>query len=360
MSNHNRQQRNLLSFQKKDDDVPLPGYTAPTSGVLSLLPESLIPYGELARIHRPNGFLLIYFPHLFGTLYASCASSSNGALFSSSHPIALHNLVWTNLVLFAGSIFSRAAICAWNDVVDREYDRQVLRCRLRPIARGALSPTQGLVFTALLSAVGLWCLAALPTVTWFIAMPDIVLMTFYPFAKRFLDFPQVILGLQIAMGVFMGAASIDQTLFDWRFHTIAEAPGEPRVWAIAAFYGANICWTIVYDTVYAQLDVEDDEKAGIRSLAVLFRYRTKSLLWVVSMAQVGLLLLSGYFQGFGWKYFLVTGCGTLVSYIYMLLAVDLNNTSHCLWWFQNGHWFIGSSTAAGLLLQWLGEKIPVI
>ncbi|KAI0451210.1 UbiA prenyltransferase family-domain-containing protein [Xylaria acuta] len=352
MSNHNGHQGTPLSFQKKHDNVPLPGYTAPKSGVLSLLPQSLVPYGELARIHRPNGFLLVYFPHLFGTLYAACTTSSNETPSSSSHPIALYNLAWANLVLFAGSIFSRAAICAWNDVVDREYDRQVLRCRLRPIARGALSPTQGIVFTALLSAVGLWCLAALPAVAWLIAMPDMVLMAFYPFAKQFLDFPQVILGLQLATGVFMGAASIDQTLF-YEFHTIAEATGDPRVWAIAAFYGANICWTVVYDTVYAQLDVEDDAKAGVRSLAVLFRDRTKSLLWAVSMAQVSLLLLSGYFQGFGWKYVLATGGGTLASYVYMLLAVDLTNTSHCLWWFQNGHWFIGSSTTAGLLLQLL-------
>ncbi|KAI0976932.1 hypothetical protein F4678DRAFT_469013 [Xylaria arbuscula] len=46
------------------------------------------------------------------------------------------------------------------------------------------------------------------------------------------------------------------------------------------------------------------------------------------MAQVGLLLILGYFREFGWKCVLVTGGGTLVFYIYMLFTVDLANTFH--------------------------------
>ncbi|KAI0594611.1 UbiA prenyltransferase family-domain-containing protein [Biscogniauxia sp. FL1348] len=325
------------------DSMPLPEYSPPTSGILSHLPTSWVPFGELARIDRPNGFLLVYFPHLFGTLYAVCAYKNR---------VDHLDLVWKNVILFVGSIFSRAAICAWNDVIDREYDRQVLRCRLRPVARGAITPNRGLLFTMFLAGLGLTCLYTLPRVCWIISVPDMLLMALYPFTKRFMDFPQIILGTQLAMAVFMGMGAMD-IHFLGEFSSFKEIITSHHTWAIATFYLANICWTIIYDTVYAQLDVEDDAKAGVRSMAVLFRGRTKSLLSIVSILMVILLSSSGHWQGFGRAYTALACGGTMTSLVYMLVTTDLNNKSDCLWWFKNGHWYVGLSIAGGLAVEWI-------
>ncbi|KAI1249006.1 hypothetical protein MGN70_008613 [Eutypa lata] len=322
--------QNELSSEDARENTHLPQYSPPATGVLSVIPSAWAPYGELARIHRPNGFLLVYFPHLFGTIYSLCLHAEHDPL----------ELIRKNAILLVGSIFSRSSICAWNDIIDREYDRQVPRCCQRPIARGAIRPAQGLLFTVFLTVPALACLYGLPRICWIISIPDMFLMALYPFAKRFMDFPQVILGIQLAMGFLMGKGAMNAGL------SLSDVP----------FYFANVCWTIIYDTVYAQLDVEDDAKAGVRSMAVLFRGRTKSMLCAVSFAKVALLFVSGYLQDFGRGYAALTGGGTLASLSYMLLTIDLSKPSDCLWWFQNGFWFIGLSVSAGLGLEYLGWR----
>lgn len=39
---------------------------------------------------------------------------------------------------------------------------------------------------------------------------------------------------------------------------------------VAPLYGAGICWTLVYDTIYAHQDAADDARVGIRSTALRF------------------------------------------------------------------------------------------
>jgi 4-hydroxybenzoate polyprenyltransferase len=94
------------------------------------MPRSWVPYAELARLDRPTGIYLFFFPHLFGTLYAACLQDTG------ANPIAL---IYTNIVLLLGTVFMRGAACAWNDNMDQEFDRQVERCHLRSVARGAVS-----------------------------------------------------------------------------------------------------------------------------------------------------------------------------------------------------------------------------
>ncbi|KAI1140007.1 UbiA prenyltransferase family-domain-containing protein [Hypoxylon sp. FL0543] len=324
----------------KDDEIKLlPHYSPPKSGLLSRLPTSWVPFAELSRIDRPTGIYLFYFPHLFGTLYVAC---------ESEYGIAASEFARKNVVLLAGTVFFRAAACSWNDNMDREYDRQVRRCRLRPLARGAVSPNQAHAFTAFLSSLAIACLYVLPKHCWFISMPSIILLALYPFAKRYTDYPQVILGLQVGMGLFMGMGAVKDNALEY----VAELlNNQPRLWAAASFYAANVCWTIIYDTVYAQQDVEDDTKAGVRSMAVRFHGSTKRLLWLVSVIQCSFLLLCGYLQGFGQAYISVTCGGTIIGLGYMILTIDLTDPTECSWWFKNGSWFIALSIVAGLSLE---------
>ncbi|KAI0100581.1 UbiA prenyltransferase family-domain-containing protein [Nemania sp. FL0031] len=318
----------------------LPPYILPGSGILSYLPVSWVPFGELARIDKPTGIYLFYLPHLFGTLYAA----------STSNQVSISDIVVKNAIFFSGTISFRAAACSWNDSLDYEYDRQVLRCRLRPVARGAVPLFQAHVFTVFLTSLALTFLYLLPRSCWVVSVPSIFLLALYPFAKRFTDFPQTILGIQVGIGFFMGAAAIDDGWFK-DIDNFAAMRSNRNIQAMMAFYLANACWTVVYDTVYAQQDVEDDVKAGVRSIAVRFRGRTRTLLWGVSSMVVAMLLASGYLSRFGCGYFAVACGGTMASLSYMLSTVDFTAPAECAWWFRNGTWFVGFSISCGLILE---------
>jgi 4-hydroxybenzoate polyprenyltransferase len=169
-------------------------------------------------------------------------------------------LLLINLKLFMGTIFMRIVACVWNDNLDREYDRKVRRCRLRPLARGALTPLKGYVFTAVMTVIAAAWLLTLPRACYIVSIPSIALLIVYPLAKRYTDFPQLILGIQVAIGILLGMAAGDPNM-NARYSRKA----------VASFYMMNVAWTLIYDTVYAQQDVEDDSIAGVRSIAVRFR-----------------------------------------------------------------------------------------
>lgn len=315
------------------DEKPLPEYSLPKVGILSYVPASWVPYGELMRIDKPTGIYAFYFHHLFGTLYACILLNT---------PPTLQHLLKVNAILFAGTIFMRGAACSWNDTLDREYDRQVRRCRLRPIARGALSPTQGHLFTSVLTLAALSFLYQLPIDCWILAMPKIFLLALYPFAKRFTDFPQLVLGFEMSSGLFIGAAAMGYDFRTTKQHT----------WlALGLFYFAQICWTVIYDTVYAQQDVEDDAKAGVRSMAVRFKDGPRTLLTWVAVLQVGLLAAVGSLQEWGLWYYSITCAGTAVLLFWNVYTVDLQNPAECMWWFVYGSRMVGAITSAGLGLE---------
>jgi hypothetical protein len=78
--------------------------------------------------------------------------------------------------------------------------------------------------------------------------------------------PQLFLGLTINWGVLMGWASATGGI-DWS--------------VAGPLYLSTICWTLVYDTIYAHMDKNDDEAAGIKSTARLFGSNTKLILYGV-------------------------------------------------------------------------------
>ncbi|GAP91687.1 putative para-hydroxybenzoate-polyprenyltransferase-like protein [Rosellinia necatrix] len=316
-------------------------YSLPTSGVLSYVPKSWVPYGELARVDKPTGILHFYFPHLFGTLYAACIIGS---------AVRLNELLYTNLVLLIGTFFFRSAACAWNDNLDREYDRQVPRCRLRPLARGALSPTQGYVYTIILAVFALYFIYILPKTCWLTSVPNVILATFYPFAKRFTDFPQAVLGFQQALGLFIGAGTI-MTNPEKSPDFENKPNATEHLWAVGALYLAIVCWEMIVDMVYAQQDVEYDAKAGVRSMAVHFRNSAKALLWAISLLQTLFLVATGVWAGFGRGYMAISCGGVISALAYMLGTINLSVPHECAWFFKVGHWFVNLAMAGGLLVQ---------
>ncbi len=319
-----------------------PDYTLPTRGILSNVPPSWVPYGELMRIDKPTGIYLYYFPHLFGALYA--------ASILRPRPSA-STLFAINVLLFIGATLVRGAACAWNDNMDKEYDRKVSRCRLRPIARGAISPSQGHVFTAVLTAAAASVLILLPLDCVYIAIPNIILLALYPFAKRVTNYAQVVLGFQMSAGIFMGSAAtgMNPLIVNPKLTSLEQS----RVLAsVLTLYASNVAWTIIYDTIYAHQDMKDDAKAGVKSMAVKLGDRTKLVLSFLVLLQVALLVGAGVLMELGFFYFAGTCGGALATLGLMVWSVDLEKPEECWWWFKNGCWYTGGAIASGFMLEY--------
>ena len=325
-------------------------YTAPQTGFISLLPTSWIPYAELMRLDKPTGLYLFYFPYLFGILYAACLTSPTTSPTS---------LLSTSALFLVGTVIMRGTACTWNDNIDRDLDRQVARCRLRPIARGAVSPTEGHIFAAAQSMVGLGLLSQLPIQCTYYAIPIIVLLGFYPFAKRVTNYPQVILGFPVAWAMYMASSSLGVNplallLSDCGGGSSLSPSVAP---AMICFYAANFAWTVIYDTIYAHQDVEDDAKAGVKSIAVRHRYNKKAVLSGLAGVQLSLLVATGLLTGFSPVYFVGSCGGSAVALAVMIRSVDLKQPGSCAWWFRWGAWFVGGSVVSGLLGEYSSKIV---
>ncbi|MGB5724018.1 MAG: 4-hydroxybenzoate octaprenyltransferase [Parasphingorhabdus sp.] len=205
-------------------------------GIIGLLPTTARPYALLARLDRPIGWWLLFWPCAWGIALAG------GALERWDL------LVW----LLLGSIVMRGAGCVYNDIVDRDLDRQVERTRSRPLASGALSLKAAWIWLLLLCLIGLLVWFQINWTARLVALGSLALVAAYPFMKRITWWPQAWLGMVFSWGALVGWLAIAP-----QFHG-----------GMALLYLGSIFWVIGYDTIYALQDKEDDALVGIRSSAI--------------------------------------------------------------------------------------------
>ena len=203
-------------------------------GWIDALPARLQPYARLARLDRPAGSWLLFWPCAWGVALAD-GLVTDGAL-----------LIWFGI----GSIAMRAAGCVWNDIIDRDLDAQVARTRARPVASGAISVRAALAFAVALSLIGLLVVLQLRPMAQGVAVASLLLVAGYPFMKRITWWPQAWLGLTFNWGALVGYVAITD-------------PSLPML----CLYAGGVAWTLGYDTIYALQDIEDDALAGIKSSA---------------------------------------------------------------------------------------------
>jgi len=205
-------------------------------GLTGLLPAAGRPYALLARFDRPIGWWLLFWPCAWGVALAGGA-------------IGRWDLL---LLLLLGSIAMRGAGCVYNDIVDRDLDRQVARTRSRPLASGAVSLKAAWIWLGILCLIGLLVWLQINGTAKLVALGSLALVAAYPFMKRITWWPQAWLGLVFSWGALVGWLAIDPA-----FH-----------WSMVLLYAGSIFWVIGYDTIYALQDREDDALVGIRSSAL--------------------------------------------------------------------------------------------
>jgi len=311
------------------DSLPPAKYEPPRTGLLSVLPSSWVPYAELVRLDKPTGTYYLFFPCLFSTLLAAPLAV----------PIASPlSIAGTSLLFFSGALIMRGAGCTINDLWDRNLDPHVRRTRLRPIARGAVTPFNALAFTAVQLLTGLGILLQFPYQCLFYGIPSLLLVATYPLAKRITYYPQFVLGLTFSWGAIMGFPALGVDLL----HNTA------ALTSAAFLYNSNIAWTVLYDMIYAHMDIKDDSKVGIKSIALKHDKHTKQILSGLAVIQVGLLAAAGMAAGAGPMFFIGSCGGTAVTLAIMIKKVNLKSVEDCWWWFVNGCWLTGGVISVGL------------
>jgi 4-hydroxybenzoate polyprenyltransferase len=205
-------------------------------------PLALRPYLRLARLERPIGWWLLLLPCWWS---AGLAAVAAGSAFPNP---------WHLLLFMIGAIAMRGAGSTYNDLVDRDLDARVERTRDRPLPSGRVSAPQALGFLLLQCLVGLAVLVQFNGFAIATGFASLLIVLVYPFMKRLIAIPQIVLGLAFAWGGLMG----------W-----AAALGGLAAPAVVLYLGA-IAWVVGYDTIYAIQDIEDDVLAGIKSSARFF------------------------------------------------------------------------------------------
>ena len=276
-------------------------------------------YWRLMRFDRPIGILLLLWPTLWALWIAGDGSPSA-----------------KNILIFCtGVVLMRAAGCIMNDVADRDFDPHVERTRSRPLASGELSVREALLafFILMLLAFGLVLLTNLLTIK--LAFAGALLASTYPFFKRWTHLPQVVLGIAFGWGIPMAFAAETG-------HVAAAA------WLILLI---NVIWSVIYDTLYAMVDREDDISIGLKSTAILFGEHDLLILRLLKILMVALLVLLGLQLQFSWPWF----AGVAVAaglFVYQQYSVRHRDREACFRAFLNNNW-VGAVIWAGLLLTYV-------
>ena len=319
--------------------------TQSRSGLLSIIPRSFVPYAELMRITKPAGHWACFFPHLIGSLHAATWLKPAG-----SAPL-LSELISVNGLMLGGTLFFRGVACTWNDILDRDYDRQVERCKNRPIARGAVSRMQAFVFMLALVAVGV-AVFYLPLPRACLA-PTALLsasQAVYPLFKRFTNYPQLWLGISFACGVLVGAGAVGLDLIV----VAMEATDRQLCASFRLLYAALVINIVIYDTVYGHQDLKDDLRVNVKSIAVAWRDDTKRNCMILAAVEVGLLGLVGVTSNYGMLYFTVAVGGTAGVLAALLYQVRLDIPASCMAHFNLLIGLTGTTVAAGLFFEYRG------
>jgi 4-hydroxybenzoate polyprenyltransferase len=229
------------------------------------------PYIELARYDRPIGIWLLLLPALWGLTMAHEG-------FPTLPEIAL---------FFMGAVLMRGAGCTINDMVDRRFDGQVHRTQNRPLASGALSFRQALIFLGIQLALAALLLLRLNHKTIILGLIAVTLTLVYPWMKRITYWPQLFLGFTFNWGLLMAFVSTGKAV-------------RPSLLFV---YVAAILWTLAYDTVYAYQDVQDDILIGVKSSPMVLHDNAKPFLALCYGLFAWLLLAAGLLEHTSWGYY---------------------------------------------------------
>lgn len=279
-------------------------------------------YYYLVRLHRPIGTYLLLWPALWALWIAGQGKPDPLVLF----------------VIVAGTLLMRSAGCAMNDFADRNIDAHVERTRDRPLAAGKVSPREAVMVFVVLSLLAFGLVLLMNRFTIYLSLGGLALAVIYPFSKRYTNLPQVVLGMAFAWAVPMAFAAQTHSL-----------PKE--AWLI---YVITVVWAVIYDTMYAMVDREDDIRIGVKSTAILFGESDRVILFILQVLMFTGLLLLGKQVGLGHAYYLAVGLAAVLA-LYQQYLIRRREPAACFRAFLNNNW-LGMILFIGIVLNYIYAK----
>ena len=260
---------------------------------------------NLTRLNKPIGFMLLFWPCSWGLAYAF-SFDQNTSLF-----------IYYLVLFFFGSVLMRSAGCIFNDIVDKDFDKQVERTKFRPIASGQISVKYSFFYVILLCSLAFLILIQFNFYTILLGMGSMFLAFTYPFMKRVTYWPQLFLGLTFNWGIIMAWAAFNNEISV----------------EIILLYLSAIFWTLGYDTIYGAQDMSDDEIIGLKSTSIKFKQNMKLFVSVSYFITVALNIFL-FHEYLSLNVFSVVFFMFVSTLLYQIIKFNKDDAKSCLKMFK--------------------------
>ncbi len=276
-------------------------------------------YIRLTRLDKPIGALLLMWPTLWALWLAAGGIPS------------IHIL----LVFILGVFLTRSAGCIANDMADYDFDSHVERTKTRPLTSNQISKKESFIVAMVLLLVAFTLVLTTNRYTVYLSIAAVLIAIIYPYMKRITYIPQFFLGIAFSWGILMAFSALTNSI--------------PNIaWLL---FIANILWVVIYDTIYAMVDREDDVKIGIKSTAILLDDADKVFIGIFQFFMLIVLSIIGmqiqadliYYK------FMIPVAGFMLYHQYLIRN---RKPEDCFRAFLNNNW-LGLSVFGGFLFNYL-------
>ncbi len=279
-------------------------------------------YSKLMRFDKPIGIFLLLWPTLW-PLWLINKGFPGPKMF---------------LIFVLGVVVMRSAGCVINDIVDKDIDPSVERTKTRPLANQSLTIGEAYFLLLFLLSIALGLVLQLNLSSFFWALGGLSITVIYPFCKRFLSAPQLMLGFAFSWSIPMVYVA----------NNLALSAEAYLLWLSVGL------WIVVYDTFYALVDKEDDLKIGINSTAILFGERVGLITVLLQSSVIVLWVLIGIIYELNYIYFsslVVVAC----FFVRQQLLIKAREPNQCLKAFLENN-YVGLVVFLGVFLDLLLVK----
>ena len=273
--------------------------------------ENLKLFIQLTRLNKPIGFMLLFWPCLWGLTIAYDFKTN------------LNNYFFYLILFFMGSVLMRSAGCIVNDIVDRNFDKKVTRTKNRPIASGKVSVPKATVYVFILCFFAFLVLINFNNLTIIFAIASMPFAFTYPLMKRFTYWPQLFLGFTFNYGLILAWISINESI---------------GLSAILLYIGA-IFWTLGYDTIYGYQDIKDDEIIGVKSTSIKFKNNPKKFLLICYAITFFSLIITGLLMNFNYIYFIFLIVPFMHLFFFQIKGLKISDPIICQKMFKSNNFF---------------------
>ena len=276
---------------------------------------------ELTRLNRPIGYMLLFWPCLWGLTIA----------YNFNYDLEI--FYFYSFLFLMGSILMRSAGCIVNDIVDKNFDKKVERTKNRPIASGKVSVNLAIIYSIGLCGLAFLVLINFNKFTILMALLSMPLAFTYPLMKRFTYWPQLFLGITFNYGLVLAWISINNSI---------------NIVPIIFYLGA-IFWTLGFDTIYGYQDIKDDEIIGVKSTSIKFKKNPKIFISLCYSLFFASLIILGILMNYKILYFVSLSLTFYHLIVYQINNLNVNDAKECLQKFKSNN-FLGLVVFINILI----------